>query len=165
MEEIWKDIKGFEGKYYISNFGRYKNKTKILKPFITVDGYAKTVLWKNNIPTNCYIHRLVAQAFLPNTDNLPQVNHKDENPLNNIVSNLEWCTSSYNVNYGVRNKKDALTKEKQVIQFDKQNNFIKEWSSTAECGRNGFNNGHISECCNGKRKSHKGYIWRYKDEQ
>ena len=103
--EIWKDVKGYEGLYQVSNLGRIKSlgnlqnrKEKLLKINIR-NGYCTTYLYKNNKKKSFLCHRLVAEAFISNPDNLPQVNHKDENKLNNCVENLEWCTAKYNVNY------------------------------------------------------------------
>lgn len=98
-----------------------------------------------------------------NPDNLREVNHKDEDKLNNRVDNLQWCSRSYNINYGVRNERVSKKLSKPVLQYDLDGNLIKEWPSAAEAGRNGFNHNHISECCRGKLKSHKGYIWKYKN--
>ena len=119
MEE-WKDIKGYEGLYQISNKGRVKslyNKGKILTPGKDKDGYSIVSLYKNKIKKTNKVHRLVAQAFLSNPDNLPQVNHKDENKLNNCVENLEWCSVEYNINYGTRNERTRkkLTCNKKII--------------------------------------------------
>ena len=99
MKEIWKDIKGYEGLYQVSNFGRVKSSTKILANRLSKRGYYIVTLYKNAKGVTKTVHRLVAQAFIPNPDNLPQVNHKDENKLNNRVDNLEWCTAKYNINY------------------------------------------------------------------
>lgn len=113
MEEIWKDIKGYEGYYQVSNLGRVKSvarviqrkskpytvKEKILKARPDKDGYRYLVLCVNCKTKTTSIHRLVAQTFIPNPDNLPCINHKDENPANNNVENLEWCTYSYNNTY------------------------------------------------------------------
>lgn len=117
MTEIWKDIVGYEGLYQVSNLGNvkrlkgYKGREKgyiveehLIKPSINSNGYQNVVLCKNGKTKTFTMHRLVAIAFLYNSDNLPQVNHKDENKLNNCVDNLEWCDSKYN-NYGTRNKK------------------------------------------------------------
>ena len=118
--EIWRDIKGYEGIYQISNKGRVKSlnyrrtgKEKILKPGKTKPGYLCISLYKKGEKCKCFsIHRLVAQAFLPNPDNLPIVNHKDENKLNNNVENLEWCNSEYNLNYGNRNERVNIARKK-----------------------------------------------------
>ena len=124
MEEVWKDIEGYEGMYQVSNLGRVKSleryyvscrgltqllHEKILKQYIKKTGYVHIVLCKNGVHKTYLLHRIVASAFLPNPDNLPQINHKDENQLNNTVSNLEWCTSSYNINYGNRTQKAITT--------------------------------------------------------
>ena len=167
LNEIWKPIKGYEGLYEVSNFGRVKSirfgKEKIMSSKAKGNKYLKIMLCKNKTYKRFYIHRLVAQAFLPNTDNLPCVNHKDENPLNNVVSNLEWCTYSYNNSYGNRNKRIALSNSKPVLQYTLDGQFVKEWSSTMECGRNGFQQSSVAACCRGERNKHKNYIWKYKE--
>ena len=179
-KEIWKDILGYEGLYQVSNFGRVRSldrivkekngknkflKGKILKYILVYGGYMVVRLSKNGILKNYYVHRLVAQAFLDNPDNLPQVNHKDENPLNNVVSNLEWVSAKYNCNYGTRNERVAEKLSKTVLQYDLEGNFIKEWKSIMECGRNGYIFTSVSKCCLGKQKTHKGYIWKYKEDK
>lgn len=175
--EIWKPKKDYEGLYEVSNLGRVKSlgngnsnnsKERILKPGKVKGGYLQICLSKNRKHKNFYIHRLVAEAFLPNPDNLPFINHKDEDKTNNSVENLEWCTFEYNINYGTRtlraNKTNTNGKlSKPVLQFTLDGEFVREWESTMECGRNGFNQGHVAECCRGERKSHKGYIWKYKE--
>ena len=165
-KELWRDIKNYEGHYQVSNFGRVKSikfgKEIILKPVTDRHGYLLVSLWKNNKQKTYKVHRLVAEAFIDNTDNLPQVNHKDENPLNNNVNNLEWCNSKYNCNFGTRIERISKRRSKTVLQYDLEGNFIREWKSTAECGRNGFDQGHVAACCRGKLKKHKDSIWRYK---
>ena len=135
-----------------------------------MNGYYYVCLSKNGIVKNYFVHRLVAEVFLPNPDNLPCVNHKDEDKSNNNVDNLEWCTHEYNINYGTRNKRIGKSntngkRSKPVLQYTLDGQFVKEWSSIMECKRNGYNHGHIIECCRKNRKTHKGFIWRYKDEQ
>ena len=117
MIEIWKDIEGYEGLYEVSSYGRVRSlgqfvnhnfggyayrKGRILKPGLGSRGYLSVTLSKNGIQKQYTVHRLVAQAFIENPDNLPQVNHKDEDRTNNNVTNLEWCDAKYNVNYGNR---------------------------------------------------------------
>lgn len=168
MEEFWKDIEGFEGLYQVSNLGRVRSLRKniILKSRITRKGYEGVILYTNNIPKGYYIHRLVATAFIPNPDNLPQVNHKDENKTNNCVDNLEWCTPKYNVNYGTGNKKRARSQSKKVLQFKTDGTFIKEWKSTMDVERNlGFAHTNISACCRNIIKTVYKYIWKYKNEE
>jgi len=107
MEEIWKDIKNYEKLYKISNYGRlfsYKS-NKILRYSVRPNGYLKYSLYKNGRYEHISMHRLVAQAFIPNPNNYQIVNHIDENKTNNQVDNLEWCISKYNVNYGTGIKK------------------------------------------------------------
>lgn len=176
INEIWKPIKGYEELYEVSNYGRIRSfdrwcshrrgkqlkKGKILKLFKDTSGYLCVKLCKNTNQRQFKVHRLVAQAFIPNPNNLPQINHKDECKTNNIVSNLEWCDRKYNVNYGTRTKRVAEKLSKTVLQYDLNGNLIKEWKSVAECGMNGYNQSHVASCCRGERKTHRGCIWRYK---
>ena len=182
MQEIWKDIKGYEGYYQVSNLGRVKSlnynhtsKEKILSPAINKKGY-----YVVSLSETTYVHKLVAETFLPNPDNLPCVNHKDENKQNNVVwinedgsidfekTNLEWCTYKYNINYGTSVKRASIKKingkkAKTVLQYDLEGNLIKEWPSVNEIERTlGFRTGNICSCCNGCYKQAYGYIWKYK---
>ena len=185
MIEIFKDIKDLEGKYQVSNIGQILSlnyhqtgKSKLMTPVEDKDGYLRVGLCKNGKTKNFLVHRLVAEYFLPNIDNKPQINHKiegDEGKKTNIVylnedgtvdekkSTIEWVTSKENNNYGTRTKRLAKAQSKPVLQFTLDRKFVREWESFSECGRNGFCPSHICKCCQGKRKSHKGYIWRYKE--
>lgn len=173
MEEIWKDIEGYEGFYQVSNMGRVRGLRRniILKIKIARNGYERVHLYKNKGYKHFLIHRLVANAFIPNPNNLPQVNHKDENKTNNCVDNLEWCTQEYNYNYGtinIRKSQKQLNdknKSKVVLQYSLDGTFIKEWKSTMDVERNlGFDNANISKCYRNIKKTAYGYIWKYKKE-
>lgn len=110
MIEEWRTIIGYEGLYEVSNTGQVRNyRGKLLRPGLNHNGYLKCVLCKKGKTKTIYIHRLVAQAFIPNPQDLPQVNHKDEDKTNNSVDNLEWCNSKYNVNYGCAQDKRVKT--------------------------------------------------------
>lgn len=177
MQEEWKDIEGFEGLYQISNLGRVKSVDRVvirgtnskpvcervLKPGGGERGSYYVILSKEGKPYTRYIHRLVATAFLPNPKNLPVVNHKDENPLNNIVSNLEWCTKSYNNSYNDLRIRAAVPKRKPILQYTKDGKFIREWSYSKEAAESlGLNWRAINDCCVGRLKTSGGYIWKRK---
>ena len=154
MKEIYKDIQGYGGKYQISNLGNVYSliTNKILKPRLTLDGYYQVDLCKNGVKKHLYIHRLVAQSFLDNPNNFPIINHKDENPMNNIYSNLEWCDKKYNNNYGKCKDKHAKTVSKPINQYDLQDNFIKQWNSMKEASETlKLSRGNICMCCEGIR--------------
>ena len=122
MTEIWKNIEGYAGKYQVSNLRRVKSmigQEKVLHPKKHRNGHLQIGLHKDKKRKTMYIHRLVAQAFIPNPDNLPCVNHKDENPNNNNVDNLEWCTQKYNCNYGTRVDRIMETKKQQYKKIYK----------------------------------------------
>lgn len=167
--EIWKDIEGYEGLYQVSNLGRVKSlkfgKEKILKPRDNGIGYLKVILFKDGKGKHLYVHRLVAQAFIKNPENLPQINHKDENPENNFVENLEFCDAKYNSNYGTRNERiiknrNGKNASKKVICVE--TNII--YHSVREAQRQtGIQNSHITECCKGNRKSAGNYHWKYSE--
>lgn len=126
MEEIWKDIPGYESLYQISNFGRVKSfregtkfgkqKEYILKPSLITSGYHVVTLYSKERREKHQVHRLVANAFLDNPLNLPCVNHKDENKLNNRADNLEWCTYQYNNNYGTARIRARKTRNNPILQ-------------------------------------------------
>lgn len=164
MVEIWKDILNYETIYQISNFGNirlYKSK-KILKPSDDGKGYLHITLTKNGKRKGFRIHRLVAQTFIPNINNLPQINHKDENKKNNNVNNLEWCDSKYNNNYGTRNYRCTRHRIKKVNQFNYNNILINTYNSIGEAElKTGIKYQGISACCRSIQKSAGGYIWKY----
>lgn len=167
--EIWKDIKEYEGLYQVSNLGRIKSlkfgKEKILKPINHTGGYLCVDLSKNNKRLYVKIHRLVAEAFIPNPENLLQVNHKDENKKNNCVDNLEWCTPQYNSCYGTRLQRFSSNKKKKVFQFDLNGNFIREWKSAVDIEKEiGLEKTNIRSCCRGEIRKAYGFIWRYANE-
>lgn len=170
MREEWKNVVydgvNYEG-YQVSNTGEIRSlKTgKILKQEKTNNGYLLTNLYKNGKRKKLLVHRLVAEAFIPNPLNLPEVNHKSENKQDNRVENLEYCDSSYNINYGNRNEKVAKKLSKNVLQFTKTGNFIREWSSLHEIQKQlGYCFPNISKCCLGDIKSAYGFKWEYKKE-
>ena len=166
MEELYKDIKGYEGLYQISNLGNVINKNgKKKKLTKNADGYLRVSLSKNNKKKWFFVHRLVAEAFIPNQKELPFVNHRDELKTNNCVSNLEWCNSKYNNSYGTRLERFSKSISKQIYQYDFNGELIKIWKSVTEAKNNGFNETCIVDCCNGKQKSHAKYIWSYKPLQ
>lgn len=177
IEEIWKDINDYEELYQISNLGNIKSlnrvlkdnrvwKERIMKPVKDKDGYFCVNLYKNNKTKRFKVHRLVAQAFIPNPDNLPCVNHKDEDKTNNNVENLEWCTHEYNSNYGTAIERMTKTLSNPVLQLMKDGSLVRVWPSVMEVERQlHFSNSYISACCRGKRHSAYGYKWRYVNER
>ena len=181
---LWRDVVGYEGLYQVSNTGKirslYRYK-KELKPNITKNGYATVELFKNKKSKRLLIHRLVAFAFIENPSNLPQVNHIDENKLNNHVENLEWLTAKENMNYGTRKERQIANTDfskniykqnaikngkivsKPVLQFDKNGNLVDRYESGKQASvMTNISHSHILECCAGKRyKTVGGYIWKY----
>ena len=173
------------GRLMSLNYKR-TGKAELMTPKKRKDGYLMINFRKNGKSDGLLIHRLVAETFLPNPEGKPQVNHKiegDEGKKINIVfinkdgsinkekSTIEWVTAKENCNYGTKNLRAANKiskantngkRSKKLLQFTLDGDFVREWESTHECGRNGFNQGCVSACCRGERKSHKGYIWRYK---
>lgn len=174
MKEIWKDIKNYEGLYQISNFGKVKSVKRVVKRgdnFKPVNerilkhylhkGYPEVVLSKEGKTKTHSIHRLVAEVFIPNPNNYPCVNHKDENPKNNYVDNLEWCTYSYNISYNNIRVKSAISRRKAILQFTKDGIFIREWSHAREASESlGISKRAIYECCKGRSKTSGGFIWK-----
>lgn len=142
-----KEIEGYEGRYYISPCGKVwsnRGKGRFLKPASTDSGY----LMVNLLGNNHYIHRLVAQAYLNNTDKLPQVNHKDEDKSNNHVDNLEWCSHQYNTEYSHAKTYQFICPDGQLIEVFNLRKF---------CRENNLQQTHMCQVAKGKAKSHKGY--------
>lgn len=179
--EEWRDIRGYEGLYQVSNFGRVRSLDKIsrnrwgeyllkgcvLAPLVGTKGYLLVRLYKNGSAKTLKIHRLVAEAFIPNPNNLPQVNHKDENKQNNVVSNLEWCDNFYNSRYGTRNQKIGEyfrngPTSKPVSMYSIGGTLLKTFPSCSEAARElGLYQACISSCCRGDKKTYKGVVWRF----
>lgn len=181
--EEWRAVPGYEGFYEISNLGRIRNyKKHILSPNIVTNGYSMITLCKNKIHNRCLIHRLVAQAFIPNPNNYPTINHIDENKSNNCVNNLEWCTRSYNSRYGNRAKKFVEHTDfskstingmkrchelafKPILQFSLNGDFLGKWESATHYAKQFPNHTHmansIQKCCRGIVKTAYGYKWQY----
>ena len=119
-------------------------------------------LYQNGKQYRKTIHRLVAEVFIPNINNLPQINHKDENLNNNCIDNLEWCDNWYNSHYGNHIENARKGHFKKVNQYDLKNNFIKKWNSISEASKElNIDNSSISAVCKNKRKTAGGYIWKY----
>lgn len=179
--EIWKPVKNFEGLYSVSSLGRVRSeervivrangfkqtiKERILK-LTSYNGYYRCNLSNNGVGKLCLVHRLVAEAFIPNPNNLPFINHKDENPSNECVENLEWCDSKYNNNYGTLLQRWSEVRKngkcsKRVCQYTLDMEFVREWPSCAEVNREcGFDSSTISKVCRGEQKTAYGYKWSY----
>lgn len=173
MSEEWRDIKGYEGLYQVSDQGRVKSlkrkdclgrtvKKRILKPAFNGCGYLFVVLCAGGKTRSSFVHRLVCQAFHENPDNKPQVNHINEDKADNRACNLEWCTCKQNLNHGSRNERAAKARSKPVGQYTRDGDLVKVWPSTKEAERQaGFNHGNISQAANGNRKTAHGFIWKY----
>ena len=188
ITEIWKVIPGYSGYYEASTLGRIRsierdvvsysrNGTRYVKRLKSVvlsqattnkNGYlVKTVLLSSNGKHKMFVvARLIALTFIPNPDNLPQVNHKDEDPTNNVWTNLEWCDATYNNRYGTRSIRESITKSRPILQFLLDGTFIKRWNSSKEVEKTlGYYHKGICLCCEGVYKQSKGFIWRYEEEQ
>lgn len=167
MKEEYRDIEGYEGLYEVSNLGNVNSlnyyrsgKEKKLKPIKDNNGYLYVCLCKEREHIKYGIHRLVAEAFISNPDNLPQVNHKDEDKTNNKVDNLEWCTAKYNSNYGSRTERSTIAKFKQVLCVETGVVYPSIMEAERELGIVRAQS-NISSVCRGKRKTAYGFHWKY----
>lgn len=175
-EEVWKDVKGFEGYYQVSNKGRVKSVDRVVSyenEFGTFDrkiqsrvlttaettGYQIVSLYKNKKRKMKYVHRLVAEAFISNPNNLPMINHKDEDKINNIVNNLEWCTAAYNMEYNNLRNRNAVKQRKPVIGKHLETGEIIRYPSVTSATKDGYPS--VSFVLRGERKHSGGYTWRY----
>lgn len=170
MKELWKEIAGTDGCYYVSTHGRVYSaqrlvkfgaryrytEPKILTPRKKPNGYLQVQIFKDNY----HVHRLVAEAFLDNPLNLPQVNHKDEDKTNNTVENLEWCSEKYNCNYGTGKKRAVERRMAKYAVINLETGII--YSCPMEAYRaTGIHNDSITKVCSGKHKTAGGYHWEY----
>jgi hypothetical protein len=165
MAEIWREIKGYEDRYLISDTGLVFSKisNRLLAPKIDRYGYKTVTLCRDGKSKHFTIHRLVAVAFIPNTHGLPTVNHKDENKLNNHVDNLEWMSVKENDNHGTRNVRMANAKKlRPIAQYDSNMTLLQVHSGIKDAQRNtGVNRNSIRDVCRGNRPNAGGYVWRY----
>lgn len=167
MNEIWKDIEEYEDLYQVSNLGRVKrvNTDIILKGCKITTGYLKVNLYKNNIACGKLIHRLVAQAFIPNSENKPQINHIDENKTNNRFDNLEWSTAKENSNYGTRNERSSKSRSVPIIATNLKTGESQEFYGGRECARKlSLHQASISRVLKGIQNHTGGYTFKYKEE-
>lgn len=166
-KEIFREIDGFPD-YEVSNLGRvcsFKGRyPRILKPVKSSSGYLQVIMYTDRKRVTKTIHRLVAEAFLPNLDNKPQINHIDENKGNNVVENLEWVTCRGNCNHGTRNKRVTEARSKAVVQYTPDGVFMALYPSIKEAERvTGIAKSNICCVCRGKKKTAGGYIWCYEE--
>lgn len=159
MDEI-KKIDGYEN-YYISKNGNVFSGDKKLKQYEN-QGHLFVYLYKDTNRKKFFVHRLVAKSFLPNPNHYPVVNHKDENPRNNDVSNLEWCTHKYNTNYGTCIKRRSDSCKKKVLQIDDSGNVIASFNGIVDAAKYlGLDSSSITKAALGKRKKVGGFFWKY----
>lgn len=165
IKEEWRDIAGYENLYQVSNLGRVKalgngkthnSKEHLLKPEKDIGSYLRVRLSKQGKQKHYKIHRLVAEAFIPNPKNLPEINHRNESKTDNRASNIEWCTRLYNHNYGTINQRisKSLSKKVMCIETNKVYCSVKEAKNETKLN-------HIDAVCRGKRKTCGGFHWQY----
>ena len=183
MQEIWRDIPDYEGLYQVSNLGRVKslnyNHTKSERVLCNKkhkSKYLTVTLCKDGCKKNKSIHVLVATAFIQNNNNYPCVNHLDGDKGNNCVTNLEWCDHKQNIAHAIQHglanhhamlgRKGVLNStSKPVLQFDKEGNFVKKWYCTSDAARYyGMRPANITNCCKGRNKTLKGFVWKYAED-
>lgn len=175
MLEIWKDISGYEGMYQISNRGRIKSfrewkrascpKEYFLKPSPNNRGYLNVTLYKSGTKKKYLVHRLVAEAFIPNPQNLPHINHIDENTKNNAAENLEWCTPQYNNCYGTARFRTMLTTGKPVEQRLINGQLLATYVSTSIAEDiTGISRKEIAACIRGQLHTAGGFVWTRPDK-
>lgn len=164
INENWRVIRGYESRYLISNKGEVFSvmSNKALNININTKGRPFVILSLNGNTKTCEIHRLVAENWLTQENkDYTQVNHKDENVLNNCVDNLEWCSPKYNANYGIRNSRASLKNSIQIVQEDKIRNIQRLFKNAVEAGKYyGVEHTKISKCVNGINNSCMGCTWR-----
>lgn len=180
MIDKWRDVVGFEGLYLVSDQGEIKSVerrktnnggTQFVNERIRVltpdrDGYLKVCLSKNGRHYVKSVHRLVAEAFIPNPYNLPVINHINEDKQDNRVENLEWCTVQHNTMHGTGRIRTAMKQGRAVVQLDMDDNAIDEFYSMGVASKaTGIPQPNIFKVCNGERNTAGGYKWRYKDDQ
>ena len=186
MEEIWKDIDGYEGKYQVSTNGRVRSIDRyvidkkghsvfrngcIMKPYYTKTGYQFIRIGVfNEKHRDAYIHRLVAEAFLPNPDNLPEVNHKNEIKDDNHLENLEWCSRLYNARYGTIRKRQSETRKdisiRPIVQRDLDGRLLAIYRTPGEAYRQtGIDSSAIIKVCKGRERfiTAGGFLWSFAD--
>lgn len=157
-EKKWLRVKGLPS-YEVSDGGEVRRNNRKLRLHHRKDGYVQVMLGRGRTRT---VHRLVAEAFIPNPQNKPMVNHINRDRSDNRVENLEWCDAHYNVHYDGSRERAAASKSKPVIQLTTDGKQVKEWSSATEAGLCGYSRVCICNCCNGKSETHSGFRWKYK---
>lgn len=167
MKEIWKDVDGYEGLYQVSNLGRVKRvaTSRVLNGMNSGSGYVQVGLYKQGVVSRKLIHRLVAQAFIPNHEHKSEINHIDEDKTNNNINNLEWSTRKENINHGTRNERVSKIKSIPIIATNLKTGKYREFYGTSECARQlGLNHSHITNVLKGRRRQTGGYTFQYKEE-
>lgn len=161
--EVWKPVVGYESRYLVSNKGRLYSLTrnKLMTPRLNRGGYYKIRLYDGIKKCDFTVHRLVASAFIPNPDNLPYVNHKDENKINNNADNLEWCSPKYNVNYGTGIKRNADARSKPIAQATLDGEILHVYWNAEELRNSGFKRENCQTCARGITQTAYGYKWFY----